>query len=107
MAEGRRMKQQSRAARVGRWVLGAAVAATVVAGGGGCSQSESFTLNPFRSKHVHTEELSQAEWGQLRRENQFRLAGEGIPADPASTRAATTRPANETQEFFGFVKFAF
>lgn len=105
--EKRPMKHDTKAG-VKRWLTAAILAAAVGGAGGGCSSDRSFTLNPFAHKHApETETLSAAEWSQLKRENQQRLAGEGIPSGPAGTQPATQPSGNEVQGFVEFVKFTF
>jgi hypothetical protein len=102
-------KDQPKAAGRRRWPACALLVALAAGGGGGvgCSTDRSFTLNPFARPHVpESETLSGSQWAQLKRENQQRLAGEGIPAPGAATRP-TGQPGNEFKEFTEFVKFAF
>src|SRR5437773_1095301 len=85
-----------------RWIVCMSVAAICA----GCSWNSSFTLNPFaHKKGPEPEELPAAQWRELQLENARRTSGEGIPPDAATTQSATTRPANEFEEFVGFVKF--
>jgi hypothetical protein len=79
------------------------VAAAAMMLGAGCA-SLAFR-NPFAAKHgPEPEVLPAREWRALQRENQQRLAGEGIPPRDG----ATTRPTGgEIQQAFGFIKFSF
>lgn len=81
-----------------RWMVMILAAAAMA----GCS-SFSFQ-NPFAKKGPDPIELPREQWTELRRENERRLQGEGIPPRDG----ATTRPApGQVDEFVGFVKFVF
>jgi hypothetical protein len=104
--QGGRMTERTKTGAAARRWLGCAILAALL---GGCSWNQSFTLNPFARKHApETEQLAPEKWAELKRENQRRLAGEGIPAGEASTQPAPPpKQGQEFQEFLGFVKFAF
>lgn len=89
------------------WIPALLIAASAAVG---CSSNRSFTLNPFaKPKGPEPETLPAPRWRELKRENTARLAGEGIPKSPASTRPveAPASKAASFESFLGSVEYVF